>query len=122
MRELLTTYLKYLTAHPERVDSIILWSVTMTLVYVTLFVLRSTMVEGSKGPNKLMDANEQVMYLLNWVWPPIVCYSVFFKDPLNVWVWAFLLGVIGYAIGGRWIFEWALAFKTGKSSVEQTKQ
>lgn len=121
MIELLTTYLRYLTAHPELVNSIILWNITMGFVYGVLFSLKKEMVEGSKGRNELLEANEQVMYLLNWVWPPIVCYAAYFTVALDVWVWAFVIGIIGYTIGGRWIFEWALAFKSGKSSMDNKK-
>ena len=92
----------------------------MAFVYFNLLRLRPTMIEGAKGVNGLFESNEQVIYLLNWVWPGILSYAAFFNAEFNVCVWGLIASIIGYTIGGRWLFEWALAFKTGKSSVEST--
>lgn len=117
MIHLFETYLRYLESHPDLINSIILWNITMFFVYVNLIRLRPTMVDGAKGTNGLFESNEQVIYLLNWVWPGILSYAAFFNATFNIWVWGLTASIIGYTIGGRWLFEWALAFKTGKSTV-----
>lgn len=94
----------------------------MAFMYFNLLRLKPVMVEGAKGVNGLFESNEQVIYLLNWVWPGILSYAAFFNAEFNVWVWGLIASIIGYTIGGRWLFEWALAFKTGKSSVESSTE
>lgn len=122
MIQLFETYLAYLASHPDLINSIILWNITMAFVYFNLLRLKPVMVEGAKGVNGLFESNEQVIYLLNWVWPGILSYAAFFNAEFNVWVWGLIASIIGYTIGGRWLFEWALAFKTGKSSVESSTE
>jgi len=120
MLKVTETYLNYLANHPELINSIILWNITMFFVYVNLIKLRPTMIDGAKGVNGLFEANEQVIYVLNWIWPGILSYAAFFSAEFDVWVWGLIASMIGYTIGGRWLFEWALAFKTGKSTVESS--
>ena len=119
MRDLIETYLKYLENHPEEINSIILWNLTMSFVYYVLIKYRNQMLEGAKSGNKLFESNEQVIFLLNMVWPGFLSYSVYFSKPIDGWSMSLVAGIIGYTIGGRWIFEWALAFKSGKSKVEE---
>jgi len=118
MKELLLSYLKYLETHPEAVHSILLWNITMVFVYWNLIKLRPQMVEGAKSDNRLFESNEQIIYILNWVWPGSVSYLVFFNVTPNGWTVSLLAGMIAYTIGGRWLFQWALAFKNGISKVE----
>lgn len=121
MTKLFESYLAYLAAHPGRVDSIILWTVTMMMVWFMLFRYRNLMMRGMSGTNGLFEAAEQVAYISHWIWPPIVCYSAFFNVELSAWVWYFVIGVIAYTLGGRWLFEWVLALRAGKSSVESSQ-
>lgn len=115
-------YFKYLANNPHDVNSIILWNISTAVVYVILFWHRKLMIQGASSENGLFELPEQVTYVLNFVWPPITFYAAYFNAEFNIMVWALILGVIAYTIGGRWIFQWVLAFKSGKDNVnEQNK-
>ena len=116
--EILKSYLTYLAAHPELVNSIILWNISMFFIYFILLKYRTKMIEGSAGQNTFWEMPEQWGYIWLFVSAPITCYSAFFNQPLPDWVWWFNCGVAGYTIGGRWIFEWVLALRSGKNSVQ----
>lgn len=76
------------------------------------------MIEGSAGENTFWESAEQWGYVWLYVAAPITCYSAYFKVELPFWVWWFNVGVAGYTIGGRWIFEWVLAVRAGSTKVE----
>lgn len=118
MKNLIEAYLQYLANHPGRVDSIILWTISMVFVYIILFMYRKKMIEGASGEDTFFQLPEQVNYLLHYVWPPITFYAAYFDAKFQVYVWVLILGIIAYLIGGRWIFEWVLALRSGKANVE----
>jgi hypothetical protein len=117
---LLEKYLDFLYAHPQMINSIILWNITMVFVYFILIKYRTKMIEGSAGSNTFWEMPEQWGYIWLYVAAPITCYSAFFNSELPSWVWWFNVGVAGYTIGGRWIFEWVLAIRSGSKVVETT--
>lgn len=121
MKELIDTYLIYLATHPSLINSIILWNTTNFFIWFVLIRYRVKMIEGVMGENKLWEAPEQIAYLLLFLFPPILTYSAFFNSELPVWCWYFLSFAVAYTLGGRWMLEWILAFKTGSSSVAKTE-
>jgi hypothetical protein len=93
----------------------------MAFVYFILIKYRTKMIQGSEGANSFWEMPEQWGYLWLYIASPITCYSAFFNVELPSWVWWFNAGVAGYTIGGRWIFEWVLAVRSGATKVESTK-
>jgi len=122
MIQLIESYLEYLSANPGRVDSIILWTLTMIVVWTIQFWYRKTMITGMSGANGLFESAEQVAYILNWIWPPVLCYSAYFNQELSQWIWYFIYAAIAYTLGGRWLFEWVLALRAGATKVEESKE
>jgi hypothetical protein len=118
MRHLFESYTEYLSSNPGEFTSLIMWIVTSTIVTIVLVVYRKKMSHGASGENGFMESAEQVVWIMNWVWPYALGYSVFFQAVLPVWCWYFMSGCIAWALGGRWLFEWALAFRAGKTSVD----
>lgn len=112
-------YFEYLDAHPEMVNSIILWTVTVFVCWFVLFREKPTMIDGAKGENKLFDLPEQVSYLILWLLPPVLSYFAFFQN--LVLTLYFLGGVVAYTIGGRWLFQWFLALRAGQTKVDEQK-
>lgn len=119
---LFDSYLEYLSTHPGRVDSIILWTLTMAVVWFIQFKYREKMLTGMSGVNALFEAPEQVAWILNWCWPPIVAYSAYFNQELSLMIWYFIYAAIAYTLGGRWIFEWVLALRAGATKVESREE
>lgn len=115
MSHLFKSYIDYLSSNPGEFTSLLLWLITMTAVYVVLIVFRKKMVHGASGENGFMESSEQVLYVMNWVWPAIVSYAAYFRD--EEWIQWFMFGAIAWALGGRWLFEWALVFKAGGTKV-----
>ncbi len=76
------------------------------------------MIEGSAGDNTFWESPEQWGYIFMYLATPITAYSAYFHVELSSWVWYFCFGVVGYTIGGRWIFEWVLAVRAGTTKVE----
>jgi hypothetical protein len=119
MMRLINSYLEYLATHPDKVDRIILWTVTVSVIWFVMFRLKPTMVDGAKGTDKLLQLAEQIGYITLWLLTPILSYFAYFKDSESVLY--FLGGIVAYTIGGRWLFQWALAFRSGKTIVEENK-
>lgn len=120
MRHLFSAYVDYLSSNPGEFTSLIMWIITSIIVTTVLIVYRKKMAHGAAGANGFMESAEQVVWIMNWVWPYALCYSVFFQAQLPVWCWYFMSGCIAWALGGRWLFEWALALRAGKTTVVET--
>jgi hypothetical protein len=117
MIKLYDSYLDYLSANPGEFTSLILWLLTSVLITIVLFKRRNDMIDGVKGINGFMESAESVTYLMCWTFPYILNYAAFFEADLPDWVWWFMSGCIAWALGGRWLFEWALALRAGATSV-----
>jgi hypothetical protein len=121
MTHVIDSYLTYLATHPSVINSIILWNTTNVFIWFILIRYRTKMIEGVMGENKLWEAPEQIAYLLLFLFPPILTYSAFFNSELPSWCWYFLSFAVAYTLGGRWLLEWILAFKSGSNKVEDTQ-
>lgn len=122
MIKLFDSYLDYLSSNPGEFTSLILWIITSTLITIVLFKRRKDMIEGIKGLNGFMESAESVTYLICWIFPYIVNYAAFFQAELPLWCWYFMSGCIAWALGGRWLFEWALALRAGSTTVTETEK
>lgn len=118
MIRFIESYFEYLATHPDKVNSIILWTITVGVIWLLMFLLKPVMVEGAKGADKLFQLAEQIGYIVLWLLTPIISYFAYFKDSESTLY--FLGAVVAYTIGGRWLFQWALAFRSGKTTVEET--
>lgn len=116
MRHLFESYTDYLSSNPGEFTALQLWTATMLGVYIMLIVFRKDMVHGSKGENGFWEPSEQILYIVNWLWPGVVCYAAFFYQ--TSWIPYFIFGVIAYGLGGKWIFQWFLVFKAGGTEVK----
>lgn len=117
MRYLFESYTDYLSSNPGEFTSLIFWFITMAAAYTILIRFRKSMIEGSKGENNKWEPAEQVLYLVNWVWPGVVAHAWFFYQA--EWVKYFMFGIIAWALGGKWLFEWGLAFFRGGKAPAQ---
>lgn len=120
MIRFIDSYFEYLATHPTEVNSIILWTITVGVIWFLMFRLKPVMVEGAKGIDKLFQLAEQIGYIVLWLLTPIISYFAYFKDSESTLY--FLGAVVAYTIGGRWLFQWALAFRSGKTTVEDQTQ
>jgi hypothetical protein len=121
MRHLFSSYVDYLSSNPGEFTSLLLWLICSTIITIVLLKRVKDMVQGIKGVSGFMESAESVTYLMCWVFPYILNYAAFFEAELPSWVWWFMSGCIAWALGGRWIFEWALALRAGATSVTDTK-
>lgn len=103
------------------INSIILWNITNVIMWFILFKYRAIMIKGAEGTNGLWELNEQVSFVFLWLISPILTYSAFFGADLPVWCWYLLVFGVAYTLGGRWILEWILAFKSGSAKVKSSK-
>jgi uncharacterized integral membrane protein len=123
MQKIIESYFSYLSQNPIIINSIFQWTLCTLVVWFVEFKYRDRIVSGLEGINKMFESAEVVIFIVCVMFPPIVFHSVFFNLPFSEWNWYFIIGVIAFAMGGRWIFEWVLALKTGQSSVhESTKE
>lgn len=118
MKTLIDSYLTYLSGHPSLINSIILWNTTNFFVWWILIRYRKVMITGAEGENGLWELTEQVSYILLWLISPILTYSAYFNADLPTGCWYLLGGSLAYTLGGRWLLQWALAFKSGSAKVE----
>lgn len=117
MNHLFKSYIDYLSANPGEFTSLLLWLITSTIITVVLTRRVKDMIDGIKGVNGFMESAESVTYLICWSFPYILDYAAFFQAELPSWCWWFMSGCIAWALGGRWLFEWALALRAGATTV-----
>ena len=117
--DIIKSYFHLLSESPDRIDSMFMWLTCTVLVWVLLFKFRERAIKGMEGPNLLWEGGEQVTYWSLWAFFPLLFRVGFFKESSTSQLIALYIvtGIIAYQIFGRYIFDWALAFKTGLSSV-----
>lgn len=120
INSLLLSFIDYLIKHEDVMISLVMWTVTNTGMAIMLLRTEKRRIEGSKGLNGIWESPEQITHILSWLLTPTITFAIFFKVPsVEGYAWAILGGGLAYAIGGRWIFEWALAFKNGGKVVDE---
>lgn len=119
------SYLNHLATNPERVDSLWMWTICTLTVWFLLWKFRDRMITGleAMGGNNAWDGGEQVTYFTFWAFFPILFRIAFFKESSATQMWGLWItgGIMVYQITGRYIFDFALAFKNGLSSVPEKK-
>ena len=117
--DVINSYLKHLAQTPERIDSLLMWTICTLVAWAILYKYRERMIKGMEGINFLFDGGEVVTYIALWMFPPILLYVAFFKDYLIALY--IVSAIMIYQITGRYIFDWALAIRTGGKITEPEK-
>lgn len=116
MNKLFQSYIDHLSKNPELVSQNIKWTIVTFFGWIMILSLRKTIIKGLSGENGLLEAGEAINFIIILLLPPILAHTSFYKD-IPYYEWLFLGLISAYAIGGRWIFDWGLAFIT-KSKIE----
>lgn len=121
MLKLIDSYIDYLSKNPDKIESIVIWAVVNSFVYWSLIKYRERMIAGASGENGFFEPPEHYAYFSLYVVFAIVTFSAFFKYELPMMMWYFIIGLVAYVMGGRWLFDWALEFLGRKNSTTETK-
>ena len=112
-------YFDHLATNPERIDSLTMWFICTVFVWFWMIKYRERAIKGMEGSNAFWEGHEQVIYwAVMAVWP-IVFKAAFISDnPIAVWY--FMGSLIGFALLGRSVLDYALAF-FGRTPVKQNE-
>lgn len=119
-----TGYAHHLVRNPERIDAILLFLIWTFFVEVVILMYRKEIIKGLEGKNLLFEGAEIVTFVTVLCLPPTLFYMLFFKDtqPNQKFALMFEGGLIATCLYGRYIFDWALAFKSGADHVNLTPE
>lgn len=93
----------------ERFDGLIMWTICTVFVWYWMIKLRGIALKGSEGVNGFWESYEQIVYWCMMMMPPIVFKAAFVSDvPVNLWY--MLAGIILFALFGRGVLDYILAF------------
>ena len=93
----------------ERFDGLIAWTACTIFVWYWMVKLRGIALKGGEGENGFWESHEQIIYWTMMMIPPIVFWSTFVKDVPEK-VWYFLAVIILFALFGRGVLDYILAF------------
>lgn len=107
--ELINKYFDHLASTPERIDGLLMWTICTAFVWFWIIKYRERAIKGMEGSNLFWEGHEQVIYwALMSVWP--VVFKAAFLSDVPTAVWYFEGGLIGFALFGRSILDYGLAF------------
>lgn len=120
--KIIDSYLDHLAANPERIDSILQWTFCTTFVWIVLLIYRERILTGLEGKNMLFESGEVIAFTAILCFVPTQFHILFFKGTETHQWWALLVecGLFASTLYGRYIFDWALAFKSGADHVNVT--
>jgi len=72
---------------------------------------------GLRGTNGLWDAPEICIYIFTYVFPHMIMADQFIGLKASEMAWYFMIGLLAFALTGRFGLEWILALKNGSSKV-----
>lgn len=119
MVSIIRAYFKYLESNPGRIDSIFQWTLCTFVAWFFIWKYRNRIIQGMEGMNLLFESGEVIAFISIVCFPPTLFNMAFFKGT-ELYQWYALLvecGLFACTLYGRYIFDWALAFKSGASSV-----
>ena len=93
----------------ERFDGLLMWAFCTSFVWYWMVKLRGISLKGMEGENLFWEAHEQIIYWSIMMVPPIVFKAAFVSD-VPLYVWYFLAGIILFALFGRGVLDYILAF------------
>jgi len=119
---LFRSYFYHLAKTPDEITAIIKWTVCTLFVWFMLFRYRERAIKGMEGTNLFWEGGEQVTYFTFYAFFPILFHIGFFEKTAEHSMVALYItsGIMVYQVTGRCLFDWALAFRTGKSTVTET--
>src|SRR5688572_22233527 len=96
------SYFHNLTENPERVDSLLMWTICTVILWILMHSNRFEMIRGMKGVNALWEGGEQVTYYSLWAFVPILFRVGFFKESSTAQLIALYIitGLIAYQVFG----------------------
>jgi hypothetical protein len=110
-------YFSFLGDHPERIDGLLMWFISTSFLWFWIIRKREIAIKGMQGSNLFWEGHEQVIYwAIMAIWP-IVFKAAFISDN-PVAVWYIMGGLIGFALLGRSILDYGLAF-LGRAPVKK---
>ena len=118
--EVVKSYFHHLAENPERIDSLFLWTLCTFVCWSVLFKYRQIIVKGLEGTNMLFEGGEIVTFIAIWCFPPAIFFVLFLTENYMISVYV-VTGIAAYQITGRYIFDWALAIRTGGKISEPDK-
>lgn len=102
---------------PEGMVLYVCGAVTMTWVQLHW---KNEVVRGLKGENGLWEAPEWIIYLFTWLFPHMVMADQFLGLKASDFAWWFMIGLLMFALTGRFGLQWLLAFKNGANKIDDT--
>lgn len=102
---------------PEGMLLYVCGAITVTWVQIAN---KAEVQRGLKGENGLWEAPEWIIYLFTWLFPHMVMADQFLGLKASDFAWWFMLGLLLFALTGRFGLQWLLAFKSGSSKVEES--
>lgn len=93
----------------ERFDGLVMWVACTVFVWFWMVKLRGIALKGGEGANGFWESHEQIIYWVLMMVPPIVFKAAFVSD-VPLYVWYFLAGIILFALFGRGVLDYILAF------------
>ncbi len=93
----------------DRFDGLVMWTACTFFVWFWMVKLRGIALKGGEGANGFWESHEQIIYWVLMMVPPIVFKAAFVSD-VPLYVWYFLAGIILFALFGRGVLDYILAF------------
>lgn len=119
--KLFDSFLNYLSNHPDIVNANIKWSACTFFEWFVLAWYRKEIIDGLKGHNLLFEHGEIICGLALICFPPTLFHILFFETKgYQIYALYAEIGIFAVTLYGRYIFDWALAFKSGSDRVTQT--
>lgn len=118
--QLLNKYLDHLAQNPERVDSLLIWTLCTLFCWAWLIIYRERMIKGLEGDNKIWEGGEQFIWLMQLITPPLVFFFLCFVPDQRIYTLILVGGIVIFAVGGRWLLVYGLV-GAGKASVSDLK-
>lgn len=107
-----------LSITPEGMVLYVCGAVTMTWIELAN---RDELRRGLKGENGLWEAPEWIIYKFGWLFPHMIMADQFLGLKASDFAWWFMLGLLLFALTGRFGLQWLLAFKNGSNKVDENK-
>jgi hypothetical protein len=118
--EVIQKYFDHLAQNPERVDSLLIWTLCTVFCWFWLIRYRERLITGLEGDNKLWEGGEQFVWLMQMITPPLVFYFLCFVPDQRIYTLTLVAIIILFTVGGRWLLMYG-AMITGKAKIEDVK-
>ncbi len=118
--EVITKYFDHLAQNPERIDSLLIWTLCTAFCWFWLIRYRERLITGLEGDNKLWEGGEQFVWLMQMITPPLIFYFLCFVPEQRIYTLILVGVIVLFAVGGRWMLVYGLV-GAGKATVNDLK-